>query len=291
MSVDNALRRLEAIRTECVGAQCRERDYDEKSFIDVSGMGQFDAAYVTTVAEMKRLKGNLSGLKERELSGSMSKHAVAREKNIMRQDLEKLKKAVQQVKLKAKEESEKEKYKVMEYHYTMIEKRIKGYFYEDKNRHHEDNAGTNDVNSDSLYGTIEHQSNSIVKLGDLKLNDSTSDAINKESVLEDAEFKMFYESVRRNDRDIAIKFDQIHDKVLTIKEKAWLIQQEIKTQEIILDDIENKVDSSARSMKGINRKLKKTLKEVGKDRMCIYFFCCILLCGVVGMCIYMFAYR
>jgi len=57
---------------------------------------------------------------------------------------------------------------------------------------------------------------------------------------------------------------------------------ELKVQKELITTAEQKMDNVTDQLTGLNKKLKKTIKEVQKDRLCLYVICCLLLLGLAG---------
>jgi chromosome segregation ATPase len=76
--------------------------------------------------------------------------------------------------------------------------------------------------------------------------------------------------------------DRIALGVTRLHENATAIKSELQVQNTLLDETEAKLDKVTGNLKGVNKKLKETLKQVDKDRLCVYLFCCIILLGIAG---------
>eukprot|EP00658_Telonema_sp_P-2_P046235 TRINITY_DN3434_c0_g1_i3.p1 TRINITY_DN3434_c0_g1~~TRINITY_DN3434_c0_g1_i3.p1 ORF type:complete len:126 (+),score=26.83 TRINITY_DN3434_c0_g1_i3:204-581(+) len=99
---------------------------------------------------------------------------------------------------------------------------------------------------------------------------------------DDQEFAQFFATLRENDTQIDHALTRIDQGVTRLKNTALNIKDEMKLQTVLLEQTEQKVDNVHGKMRGLNKKLKETLKRVDKDRMCLYIFCCIILLGVAG---------
>ena len=71
---------------------------------------------------------------------------------------------------------------------------------------------------------------------------------------------------------------------MEIGQMATAIDQEVQMQNVMLDNLEHKVDKVSASVTSINVKMKKTLEDkgLGIERFCINFICCVVLLGVIG---------
>lgn len=106
------------------------------------------------------------------------------------------------------------------------------------------------------------------------------------SLRQEEEFQQFYVRLQEQDHIVDKQLDRILIGVTRLKENAELIQTELKVQDTMIDEVERKVDKSTQRLKGLNAKLKETLKQVDSSKMCVYFFCFIVLLGVVGAALY-----
>jgi len=63
------------------------------------------------------------------------------------------------------------------------------------------------------------------------------------------------------------------------------LHQAIKTTNVMLDNLEEKITDVQDKLDSVNLKLKKTLDTVGRrsDKMCIDIICIVLLLGMVGV--------
>jgi hypothetical protein len=102
------------------------------------------------------------------------------------------------------------------------------------------------------------------------------------NIREDGEFAMFFQQTQQNDLAMDKALDRIQQGVQRLAENATLLNQELKVQDVLLDDTEAKVDNVHSKMKGLNKTLKETIKKVDNDRLCLYVFCCLLLLGLAG---------
>ncbi|CUG91952.1 transmembrane protein, putative [Bodo saltans] len=102
------------------------------------------------------------------------------------------------------------------------------------------------------------------------------------NIREDGEFAMFFQQTQQNDLAMHKALDRIQQGVQRLAENATLLNQELKIQDVLLDETEKKVDGVHAKMKGLNKTLKETIKKVDNDRLCLYVFCCLILLGLAG---------
>ena len=91
--------------------------------------------------------------------------------------------------------------------------------------------------------------------------------------------------IEQNDEAIDSMLDQMQEGVMEIGQMATAIDQEVQMQNVMLDNLEVKVDKVHASVTSINVKMKKTLEDkgLGVERFCINFICCVVLLGVIGL--------
>lgn len=102
------------------------------------------------------------------------------------------------------------------------------------------------------------------------------------NIREDGEFAMFFQQTQQNDVAMDKALDRIQEGVQRLAENAALLNQELKVQDILLDETDQKVDNVHGKLKGLNKKLKHTIKKVDNDKMCLYVFCFLILLGIAG---------
>lgn len=102
------------------------------------------------------------------------------------------------------------------------------------------------------------------------------------NIREDGEFAQFFQQTQQNDIAMDKALDRIQQGVQRLAENATLLNQELKIQDVLLDETEKKVDSVHDKMRGLNKKLKETIKKVDNDKLCMYVLCCLILIGLAG---------
>lgn len=103
------------------------------------------------------------------------------------------------------------------------------------------------------------------------------------SLQDDQEFQLFFEQVRDNDQLMDQAFDRIAQGVTRIQENARMLTSELQVQDRLIDEVEVKVEKTTTELKGMNKKLKKAIKEVHKTNMCLYALCFIAILGIIGI--------
>ena len=103
-----------------------------------------------------------------------------------------------------------------------------------------------------------------------------------EPVTLDQEFQDLMQVFKRNDEQIDKLLDSVSHGVTALHDQAKNISVELKTQEVLISEAEKKTDNVHSQLVGVNKKLKKTIKEVNKDKMCLYVICLLILLALVG---------
>lgn len=104
-----------------------------------------------------------------------------------------------------------------------------------------------------------------------------------EPVTLDQEFQNLMTIFRENDQEIDRMLDHIMAGVVTLNEQAKVISVELKTQDLLITEADKKMDNIHSQLVGVNKKLKKTIVALDKDKMCLYIICLLLLLGLIGV--------
>eukprot|EP00756_Hemistasia_phaeocysticola_P012276 Hpha_TRINITY_DN15186_c1_g1::TRINITY_DN15186_c1_g1_i1::g.128642::m.128642 len=100
---------------------------------------------------------------------------------------------------------------------------------------------------------------------------------------EDEEFQVFYEQSKQRDQEIDEALEQVYHGVQRLKQHALGIQDTVKEQNQLLDQMDDKTQKRLTEMRSLNKKMKETLKEVEKDKFCCYFICLLVVIGILGV--------
>eukprot|EP00756_Hemistasia_phaeocysticola_P012277 Hpha_TRINITY_DN15186_c1_g1::TRINITY_DN15186_c1_g1_i2::g.128647::m.128647 len=100
---------------------------------------------------------------------------------------------------------------------------------------------------------------------------------------EDEEFQMFYKETQQRDQEIDQALEQVYHGVQRLKQHALGIQDTVKEQNQLLDQMDDKTQKRLTEMRSLNKKMKETLKEVEKDKFCCYFICLLVVIGILGV--------
>lgn len=104
-----------------------------------------------------------------------------------------------------------------------------------------------------------------------------------EPVTLDQEFQQLMTVFRENDQEIDRLLDTIQHGVLALNQQAKLIHVELKQQDVLIGEAEKKMDNVTSQLVGVNKKLKKTINSINKDKMCLYIICLLILLALVGV--------
>lgn len=108
----------------------------------------------------------------------------------------------------------------------------------------------------------------------------------RDALRDDQEFILFFQQVAEKDVQMDKAVDRIAAATARLKDNATLLKDELGLQKKLLDDTDQKVDKVEKNLDTLNRRLKKTLKNVDGDKVCIYAVCFLLLLGITGYGLY-----
>lgn len=91
--------------------------------------------------------------------------------------------------------------------------------------------------------------------------------------------------IKANDLEMDQMLDEIGVVVQDLGQMAGAIQEEVKVQGVMLDDLETKIEKAQDKLTSVNQAVKESLesKGLGGERACINMICCIVLLGIVGV--------
>lgn len=269
MSCHPNIRRLEALQEVCGGAPGKKKKEDDLSSVDTSKMSAYEQQQFKLACSMKRTRDHINELEQLPAGAPVDQRA--RLGNQVRREIQGLSSEARALRPLALKEGKMTEYNQLALHVNRTEKLSKG-------RKQDDDA---DVTAPSAGRGVKN-------LDDLEMGDVGESG---PSLRDDPEFAQFFEQTKKNDQEIDLALDRIGAGVTRLKNTALTIRDELKLQEALLQDTEDKVTNVHGKMKGLNKKLKETLKKVDKDRFCLYIFCCILLLGLAGGCYWVFVAR
>lgn len=256
---------MQALQEVCGGAPGKKKE-DDLAAVDTSKMSAYEQQQFKLACAMKRAREHIDELENLPAGSPVDQRA--RLGNQVRREIQGLSSEARALRPLALKEGKMTEYNQLALHVNRTEKLSKG--------RKQDEDG--DVVAPSNRG--------VKSLSDMEMGDVGESG---PSLRDDPEFMQFFEQTKKNDEAIDQALDRIGAGVTRLKNTALTIQDELKLQEQLLIDTENKVTNVHGKMKGLNKKLKETLKRVDKDRFCLYIFCCILLLGIAGGCYWVFA--
>lgn len=251
------LKRLQELQSKC--GVTPDGDKSKEPAVDTSKMTPYEIGQYKVATQLKRLRENIAELDELGEKASQTQKTVLQQQ--IRKDLTAVKKDTAEVMKAAKSENRKDEYQELKGHVEKTEALYKNRF-----RTKEMSEGLAAVGSGAPRLDVE--------LGDLDKP--------MVSLRDDEEFMQFFEQTKQNDVKIDQAVDRISAGVSRLHDNALAIKDELKVQNAMLNEVEEKTDRIHGNLKGLNKKLKQTINEVDKDKICIYVFCCVLLLGLAG---------
>lgn len=103
-----------------------------------------------------------------------------------------------------------------------------------------------------------------------------------EPIALDQEFQLLMDGFRKQDQEIDRMLEMTLHGVQKISQQTKLISQELKVQSNLLNETEDKMNKVTGDLLTVNKKLKKVIKELDKDKMCLYVICIAILVALVG---------
>jgi hypothetical protein len=83
------------------------------------------------------------------------------------------------------------------------------------------------------------------------------------------------------DQDFDKQLDEIGEGIQDLSEIAQVQNEEVRRQNVMLENVGNKIDNAHDHINNINKKMKETLDEVrGADKICVDIMCIVLMVGM-----------
>ncbi|KAH9586665.1 hypothetical protein LSM04_004660 [Trypanosoma melophagium] len=101
------------------------------------------------------------------------------------------------------------------------------------------------------------------------------------SVTGDVEFQQYAAQVQHNTELSEAALDRIAHGIGRLRDNALQLTGELRTQEVLLYDVEQKVDTTTVKLSSLNAKLRRVIRSVRKTDCCVYVFCFLLLVAVI----------
>lgn len=94
------------------------------------------------------------------------------------------------------------------------------------------------------------------------------------------------QQLQQRDKEMDAKYlDQIEKGVEDLRDIALRANEAVKTTNVMLENLEQKIIDVQDHLDRVNRKMKTTLEQVGRrsDKLCIDIICIVMLLGLVGV--------
>lgn len=89
------------------------------------------------------------------------------------------------------------------------------------------------------------------------------------------------EQIESRDKEFDTQLDTIADGLDDLNEIALMQQEEVKKQNVMLNDMGQKIENAFEHIDNVNAKMKDTLNEVrGGDKICVDIMCIVLMVGL-----------
>jgi syntaxin of plants SYP7 len=103
------------------------------------------------------------------------------------------------------------------------------------------------------------------------------------SAREDAEFREFFASVQANDDLMDAALDRLSDGLARLLDNARGVQDELATQENLLQVTEQRLDTNAADIATLNRRLRRAIRDMNDSSICVYVVCLLVLLLILGV--------
>jgi len=89
------------------------------------------------------------------------------------------------------------------------------------------------------------------------------------------------QQIQSRDEEFDKQLDEIGEGIQDLSEIAQMQNEEVNRQNLMLDNVGNKIDGAHEHIANINVKMKETLNEVrGADKICVDIMCIVLMIGL-----------
>ena len=260
------VKRLEKLAEKC--GVSKKKQEEEKPDVDLSKMSPYERQQYQTAVVMQRVRSNILELDNLGDKASLQKRSELSQ--AIRRDIDSIRKEAAEAKKLARDENKKAEYETLLGHVKKTEALY-------KQRFQANVAGSEEAAAAAAFAAGGQKR--AVEL-DQEMSQLGQPMVN---LREDEEFALFFDQVQKNDQLMDQALDRISAGVQVLHTQAVNINQELKVQNQLLTETEEKVDKTHQKLKSLNKRLKKTIKDVQKDRLCIYLICFILLLALGGI--------
>ena len=252
------IRKLEKLADKCGVSEKKA----QKEAVDMSKMSPYEQQQYRMAATMQGVRSNIMELDNLGDKASATRRSELA--NSVRKDLRTMRKDAAEAKKLAQKEDKKSDYEKLIGHMKKTEELYNSRFA----------AG-----DEEARGLASPKGNrGITDLGD----DFQGLASPMHNLRDDEEFQLFFEQTQKNDQLMDQALDRLSVGVQDLHQNAKQINDELKVQKVLLEETEEKVTHVTTELVTLNKKLKKTIKEVEKDKICIYVICLLLCLGLAG---------
>ena len=93
--------------------------------------------------------------------------------------------------------------------------------------------------------------------------------------------RMKVQQLQDRDREFDNQLDEIGEGIQDLAEIAEMQGEEVKRQNVMLDNLNDKIENVQDHMTNVNSKMKETLDEVGRssDKLCVDIMCIMIMVG------------
>eukprot|EP01004_Peranema_trichophorum_P006702 NODE_5515_length_1004_cov_106.558456_g4942_i0.p1 GENE.NODE_5515_length_1004_cov_106.558456_g4942_i0~~NODE_5515_length_1004_cov_106.558456_g4942_i0.p1 ORF type:complete len:290 (+),score=57.11 NODE_5515_length_1004_cov_106.558456_g4942_i0:57-872(+) len=256
-----SMRTLQKIQ-EAVGAGDSKKKNKEPD-IDTSKMSEYEKGQYECAQAMKDIRETMAKVEEYTKTGPPASRIKA--SNEVRTQMATLKKKHQGLKEIARKEGKQKEYEVLTHHFKKTE--------EFKNRISAATTKAHDDDDDDPKGSP--------KLSSLG-GDTSNLGTPMISIMDDEEFQVFFTLVKERDKMMDQSLDRLSQGLQRLHQSGTAIQDELKIQDKILDEIDHKVDKVQQELDTLNHRMKKVTEAVKADSCCMYIMFLLLLLGMAG---------
>lgn len=92
------------------------------------------------------------------------------------------------------------------------------------------------------------------------------------------------EQIDKRDQEFDKQLDEIGEGIQDLSEIALMQNEEVRRQNIMLENVGNKIDGAQEHITNINSKMKETLDQVrGADKICVDIMCIVMMVGLAAV--------
>lgn len=256
------LKRLETLKEKCGIGEKK----DEKPAVDMSKMTAYEKEQYKLAEQMQRIRANILELDNLPETAANAKKVALRQQ--IRKETAQLDDGTKLARQHAKTEGRKEDYEKLVGHVKKTQNLWNA-------RHRSSEA--NDLSGGDMMSP-KSGGNGIQKLDE----EMSSLGQPMMSLHDDQEFMTFFDQAAKRDEAIDQALDIVSAGVTVLHQQAIQMNTELKVQKELITTAEQKMDTVTDKLVGLNKKLKKTIKEIQKGNLCLYVIMCLVLLALGG---------